>query len=63
MAPALVIPLLETLTPWPDTTAPTVLDLLGIIVAIPVAISAVVAVAVMGPAWFRRHSSDLAVRE
>ncbi|MFV0406945.1 MAG: hypothetical protein ACK5LN_09015 [Propioniciclava sp.] len=56
MTPALVIPILETLTPWPEVAPPTVVELLGVILGIPLAITAVVAFMVLGPAWFRGNT-------
>lgn len=53
MDPALLVPILETLTPWPETAVPTVMELLVVIAAIPLGIAAVVTVLVMGPAWHR----------
>lgn len=53
MDPALLIPILETLTPWPETAVPTVMDLLVVILAIPFGIAAIVTLLVMGPAWYR----------
>lgn len=57
MAPSLVIPILETLTSWPETATPSVLELLIYTAGIPLAIAAVVTLLVMGPAWFRGRNA------
>lgn len=51
-----LIPSLETFTVpgWPEVYDPTVWDSGVLLLGIPLAISAVVALIVMGPEWFRR---------
>ncbi len=51
-----LIPSLETFTVpgWPEVYDPTFWDSGVLLFGIPLAISAVVALAVMGPEWFRR---------
>ncbi len=50
-----LIPLLEQYLPgWPDVTAPSVMDIGLVTVAIPVAIAAVVTLFFMGPHWLRK---------
>lgn len=56
MSPLALIPALETFTVpgWPEVYHPTAWNLGVILVGFPVAIAAVVALMVLGPAWFRR---------
>lgn len=64
MAHLLGFPILETLPGWPEVSSPSVLDLLVVTVAIPALIAAVIALPVLGPAWFRRSrpGSELETR-
>lgn len=61
MAHPLGFPILETLPGWPAVPSPSVLDLLVLVLAPPLAIAAAITLPVMGPAWFRRagqHPSE-----
>ncbi len=52
--PALVPPLeTRTLPGWPEVYNPSLLDILLLTAGIPLAITAVLALAIMGPSWFR----------
>ncbi|MFP5416306.1 MAG: hypothetical protein ACLGHZ_05440 [Actinomycetes bacterium] len=51
--PAL-IPVFETLPGWPEVVEPGLFDTLALIVGWPVGIAAVITLAALGPAWFRR---------
>ncbi len=51
-----LIPALETHTMpgWPEVYDPSLANILVLVLGFPLAISAVVALIVMGPEWFRR---------
>lgn len=58
-----LLPLLETHTVpgWPEVYDPSVLHILVLTVALPVALCAVVTLAVMGPVWFQRSKAGSAI--
>ncbi|QIK71175.1 hypothetical protein G7070_01330 [Propioniciclava coleopterorum] len=59
MSHVALFPLLETHTVpgWPEVYDPTLWNIGALVLGIPLAISAVVALIVMGPEWFRRSQS------
>ena len=48
-----LLPILETLPGWPESTDPALIDTLAVTLLWPAAIAAVFALAIMGPKWFR----------
>lgn len=53
-----LIPILRTLPGWPEVADPGLWDILSLILLIPVAVFAVITVAVLGPTWFGRGKTS-----